>query len=124
MAAMLRWMALTFARFVGLSVTILGAWILLVNLVEGARGPAWVYAWILGSGVVGAAGGLFYLFSFDGPAGFRHRWIRVLAWIGMLVSVMLPSSLTLMLVPLELLVSPSLFFSPAPVAAEAPVTSE
>jgi len=50
MASMLRWMGLTFARFVGLA----------------------------------------YLFSFDGPARFRTRWVRVLGWLGMLGSVLLP----------------------------------
>ena len=125
MVSILKWMGRTFARFVGLAVMILGGWILLVNLVEGPKDAGWVYAWVLGSGALGAAGGLSYLFSFDGPPQFRRRWVRVLSWVGMLFSVLLPTTLTFMLVPLVLLVSPTLFMVPTPVSpAGDPVTSE
>lgn len=123
MGPLLRWLALTFARFVGLSVTILGGWLMLGQAAEGGPVGTWV-ALIVAFGAIGVVSGLAFLFSFDGPARFRTRWVRVLSWIGMLVSVMLPSSLTLMLVPLVLLVSPSLFLSPAPVGSEGPITSE
>ena len=124
MASLLKWMGLTFARFVGLAVTILGGWMVLGQAAQG--GPVGsVVILIVALGVIGVAGGLTYLFSFDGPARFRTRWVRVLGWLGMLASVLLPASLSVMLVPLVLLVSPTLFLSPDPVpGGEEPVTSE
>ena len=124
MAAMLRWMALTFARFVGLSVTILGGWLVLGQAAEGGPVGSFV-ALIMAFGVIGMISGLAYLFSFDGPAPFRARWVRVLSWAGMMVSVLLPTSLQVMLVPMVLLVVPSVFLTPRPAGqAHDPVTSE
>lgn len=124
MASMLRWMGLTLARFVGLAVTILGGWVIAVNLASGGY-PGATLALIVTFGVFGVAGGLAYLFSFDGPARFRARWVRVIGWLGMLVSVLLPSMLTMMLVPLVLLVSPTLFFTPHPApGGDKAITSE
>jgi len=123
MASLLKWMGLTFARSVGLAVTILGGWLVLGQAAQG--GPVGsVVALIVVFGLIGVAGGLAYLFSFDGPARFRARWVRVLGWLGMLVSVLLPSTLMVMLVPLVLLVLPTLFLSPDRQEREKPVTSE
>jgi hypothetical protein len=124
MAAMLRWMALTFARFVGLSVTILGGWLVLGQAAQGGPVGSFV-ALIVAFGVIGMISGLAYLFSFDGPAPFRARWVRVLSWAGMMVSVLLPTSLRVMLVPMVVLVFPSVFLTPRQAGqAHAPVTSE
>lgn len=124
MASLLRWMGLTFARFVGLAVMILGAWIFILNLVDKGWSDL-VLVWILASGLVGAVSGLGFLLSFDGPARFRNRWVRVISWAGMLASVALPTSLTFMLVPMVVLVLPTMFIPPKLVAeANGPITSE
>lgn len=117
-------MGLTFARFVGLAVMILGAWIFILNLVDKGWSDL-VLVWILASGLVGAVSGLGFLLSFDGPARFRNRWVRVISWAGMLASVALPTSLTFILVPMVVLVLPTMFIPPKSVAeANGPITSE
>jgi hypothetical protein len=84
-----------------------------------------VVALIVAFGLIGVAGGLTYLFTFDGPGPFRARWVRVLGWGGMLASVLLPTSLSVMLVPMVLLVLPTLFLTPDRVQErEKAVTSE
>lgn len=120
---LLLWMARMYARFVAISVAILGAWIFVINLFE-LDGEFWILSWVLLSGLAGAAGGVLYLLSMDGPERFRTRSRRFIGWLAMLVSVMLPTSLTLMLVPLVLLLIPSLFaMRPQDGEAEEPVTS-
>ena len=119
---LLRWMGRTFVRFVAVSVTILGAWMFVLNL--GASG--WVpvtYVWILASGAAGAVGGVLFLLSIDGPPRFRTKRTRILGWGLMLASVLLPTSLTFMLVPLVLLLIPTLFKVPSEDVGEEPVTS-
>jgi hypothetical protein len=107
---LLRWMAWTFARFVAVSVTILSGWMFVVNLPFEDRGwEPWVLVWILASGLVGAIGGIAYLLSIDGGRRFRTRVYRVGGWLAMLVAVALPTNLTYMLVPLVLVLLPSLF---------------
>ncbi|MGH3650798.1 MAG: hypothetical protein ACRDU9_08830 [Acidimicrobiia bacterium] len=110
---LLRWMGWMFARFVAVSVGILHAWMFVINLVELSY-EGWTLAWIIFSGLVGAVGGVAYLLTLDGPARFRTRRLRVWGWVGMLAAVMLPTSLTLMLVPLVLALVPTLFMRPAP----------
>ncbi|MBW3666379.1 MAG: hypothetical protein KY394_02165 [Actinobacteria bacterium] len=93
MAALLRWMALTFARFVGLAVSILGG---VDRGVEPRRRRLSGCRTGHHRGLRHHRGrrGLAYLLSFDGPARFRERRVRVVGWAGMLISVLLPSSLT------------------------------
>ncbi len=105
---LLLWMGRMYARFVAVSVAILGAWIFVINLIQ-LDGPAWVLVWVLFSGLAGALGGVLYLLSLDGPQRFRTRRQRVIGWLAMLISVLLPTSLTVMLIPLVLSVIPSLF---------------
>ena len=100
-----RRLAATFGRFVGLVMMILGGWVVVINLVElGYSG--WVLVWILVSGALGAAGGLLFLLSFDGPPAFRTFQTRFAGWLGMLVLALLPSSLSLLVVPMLLLALP------------------
>lgn len=114
MASIMRRIGLSFARLVGLAVMILGALIFIVNI--GDRGwDSWILVWILASGLLGAMSGLAFLFSFDGPDRFKSRSVRVLGWLGMLVSVSLPTSLTFILVPMVLLALPTVFIPPRPV---------
>lgn len=94
------------ARLVGLIFVFLGVWVLMTNLRErDYSGP--VLAWIVGAGFVGAAGGVVYQLSIEGPAGFRARWVRGLGWAGMLVLALLPTSLTFPLIVILLLVLPT-----------------
>jgi hypothetical protein len=72
----------------------------------------WALVWILASGLVGAVGGVLYLMSIDGPRRFRTRAFRIGGWAAMLAAVMLPTNLTFMLVPLVLVLLPSLFTIP------------
>lgn len=107
---LLRWMGRTYTRFVGVSVTLLSAWMFLVNL--SPRYQIWVWLLVLVSGLAGAVGGAAYLLSLDGAPRFRTRRHRVGGWVAMLAAVMLPTSLTFMLVPLVLTLLPTLFNVP------------
>jgi hypothetical protein len=103
-----RWMALMFARFVAVSVTLVSGWTFLLNLSDRAF-TGWILTWVLASGLVGALGGVAYLLSLDGAERFRSRAWRIGGWVAMLAAVVLPTSLTFMLVPLVVLLVPSLF---------------
>jgi hypothetical protein len=119
---LLRWMGRMFVRFVAVSVAILGAWMFILNV--GARGwEPLTHVWILASGVAGAVGGILYLLSMDGPLRFHTKRTRMVGWSLMLASVLLPTSLTFMLVPLVLLLIPTLFKTPEKDTGEEPVTS-
>lgn len=119
---LIRWMGRTFVRFVAVSVAILGAWMFILNV--GARGwEPLSYVWILASGVAGAVGGVLYLLSLDGPPRYRTKRYRIGGWALMLASVLLPTSLTFMLVPLVLLMIPTLFNVEGDDTSEEPVTS-
>lgn len=110
---LLRWMGWTFARFVAVSVAILSGWMFVVNLPFQDRGwEPWALVWILASGLAGAVGGVLYLLSIDGPRRFRTRAYRAWGWVAMLAAVILPTTLTIMLVPLVLVLAPSLFTVP------------
>lgn len=95
-----------YCRFVGVAVTILGFTLLISNLTE-IKFDTWVWVWIVIAGFAGIAGGILFLLAYDGPIRFRDRRKRVIAWSLMLGSVALPTSLTLMLVPLVLLTLPA-----------------
>lgn len=122
---LLRWIGVTFARFVGLVVLILGGWIAGLNawlsLVSGDGYDGSVLALVLLTGIAGAVGGVAYLLSFDGPKRFRTQRVRLYGWAGMLISALLPTSLTLMILPMVILVSPLLPW--LRVAEEEPATS-
>lgn len=116
----LRRLGRTFARLVGLVFALLGMWVLVINLVELSYTGA-TLAWVLTAGLLGGAGGVFYLLSFDGPDRFRTRGTRMAAWAGMLVLALLPSSLSFILLALVVLASPTLLRSPGEQAGAAPV---
>jgi hypothetical protein len=119
---LLRWMGRTFVRFVAVSVAILGVWMFILNLGASGWDPV-TYVWILASGAAGAVGGVLFLLSIDGPPRFRTKRTRITGWGLMLASVLLPTSLTFMLVPLVLLLIPTLFKVPGEDAGEELVTS-
>lgn len=106
---LLRWMGRMFARFVAVSVAILSAWMFFVNVFGAQTWEPWVLVWILASGFAGTVGGVAYLLSLDGPTRFRNKLARIGGWLAMLAAVMLPTNLTFMLVPLVLVLIPTLF---------------
>jgi hypothetical protein len=99
------------ARFVGLTMTLLGSWVVVINLIEDSY-TGGTLVWILASGALGAVGGLLYLVSFDGPDQFRTRWTRYSGWLGMLVLALLPWSFTFLVLPMVLLTVPTLIDKP------------
>lgn len=110
-----------FARLVALAVLLLNAWIFIINMGEQGYDETWVLVWVLASGLVGAAGGLTYLFSIDGPPRFQTRPWRLGGWVGMMAASLLPHSFTFIVVPLVLALIPTLFMSPR--SGGEPVTS-
>lgn len=104
-------MGQTYARFVGLVMTILGVWVFAINVIEDSYSGG-TLRWILASGALGAVGGVLYLLSFDGPDPLRTRWVRVSGWIGMLVLAVLPWSFTFLVLPMFALTIPTLFWQP------------
>jgi len=105
--AAMRQLARAFYRLVGLAVTLLGAWVLFINLADISY-SGWVLVWILSAGLVGAVGGVLFLLSFDGPPRARTRWVRLLGWLGMLFLALLPWSFQFVMLPLVLLALPAL----------------
>lgn len=121
---LLRWMGRVFVRFVAVSVVLISGWTFLLNIAQPEAWEPWVYVWIIASGLLGAVGGVAYLLSYDGPARFRTRILRWGGWAAMLAAVALPTSLTFMLVPLVLLLIPTLFtVDQDKQAKEEPITS-
>lgn len=112
----------TFAKFVAVLVALASAWLLVANLVAVSYEPL-VFAWIVASGVVGLAGGVAYLMSFDGPVVMRTRQVRFGAWLAMLLASLLPTSLRIVTVPLVLVVGPTLLQTPPMPEEQEPVTS-
>ncbi len=111
-----RRLATSFARFVGLAILLYGAVIFFGNLV-GAFGnsdydPFWSLYLVLGVGLTGMAGAFAFLLSFDGPAPWRTRGRRAVGWIGMLMCALLPATFVLLIAPLALLGGLTLFIRP------------
>jgi len=102
---LLGWMGRTFARFVGFVLVILSGWMFFVNVIEVHYEP-WVMVWIWVAGLAGAIGGIVFLLSFDGPERFKKQRIRYRGWVGMMVGALFPTSLTLMVLPMVVFVSP------------------
>ena len=97
----------TFARFVAFSIVVIGGYTFFINVVEDNFGWA-TRLLILTTSILGVLGGALYLVSYDGPVRWRTQLLRRLGWVGMLISAMLPTSLTLMLVPMVALLIPTL----------------
>lgn len=117
----LRRLGLLFARLVALGVLVLGAWIFLINIIQGGYDELWVQAWVVFSGMAGVVGGTLYLLSIDGPQHQRTRSRRLWGWTGMMISAALPHSFSFIIIPSVLALIPSLFFGSS--QDEAPITS-
>lgn len=102
-----------FARLVAFAVGLVSVWMFIINIVEVSY-EGTILAWILLSGVAGAAGAAFYLLSIDGPERFRTRARRAMGWVAMFAAMILPSSLSFFLLPLVTLLLPSLFMIRSP----------
>jgi hypothetical protein len=104
---MVKRMAATFARFIGLASVMYGGSIFIGHLLAALNGavydPGWSLPLIMAFGGAGALGGLIYLLSFDGPTQWRTRNRRLLGWSGMLVCALLPSYLMFFMAPLVLI---------------------
>jgi multisubunit Na+/H+ antiporter MnhB subunit len=103
----MRQLTQAFYRLVGLAVTLLGAWVLFINLVDISY-SGWILVWILSAGLLGAIGGVLFLLSFDGPPTARTRQVRLLGWLCMLFLALLPWSFQFVMLPLVLLTLPAL----------------
>jgi hypothetical protein len=101
----------TLGRFVGLTLTLYGLWILGVNIVELFTGDGFesgtILLWVLASGAVAAAGGVVYLLSFDGPPAWSRRRVRAWGLAMMFVGSLLPTSLSFLLLGMLVLAIPS-----------------
>ena len=104
---LLRWMGNTFARFVAFSIVVIGGYTFFINAIE-SNFDSGTRLLILLTSALGVVGGALYLISYDGPTRWRTEVVRRLGWGGMLVSALLPTSLTLMLVPMVALLIPTL----------------
>jgi hypothetical protein len=104
----------TVARLAGIAAVLLGLWVFGVNLVQSVLGengydPRWMVWVILAWGIVGAAGGVVFLLSLDGPEPWHTQTRRLIGWLGMLVLAVLPSVTLLVMLPLTLVAGISLF---------------
>lgn len=112
-----------YARFVAVSVAILGG-VMFFGNVANPGFQIWVWIWVLVSGLLGMAGGVGFMLTIDGPDRFRQKWVRAVSWAAMLVAVALPTSLTLMLAPLTFVLIVALFVGWGhPDKEDEPVTS-
>jgi hypothetical protein len=90
---------------VGLGFSLLGTWVLVINLIE-RRYEGATLAWILASGLAGGVGGGLFLLSIDGPPKFRSRPVRLTGWVGMLLLAAMPTSVSFLLLLLVVLTIP------------------
>ena len=105
---LLKWIGKTFARFVGLLIAVLGAWIFGANAYSAITGstvydPGWVLAVVLVAGALSTAGGVLFLLSLDGPERFSTRKTRLRAIVMMIAGSLLPTTVTIVVLPLALL---------------------
>lgn len=107
----LRWLGWMFARLLALAVLLVSVWMLIINAIQ-LDYAGWVLVWILVSGIVGTGGGLLYLASIDGPKRYRTRAWRAIGWAGMLIAMLLPTSLSFFLLPLLATLIPTLAINP------------
>ena len=111
-----------YGRLVGVTVLLYGGWIFAVNVLGVVTVPDYdslaLLLVILGFGLVGFLSAVGFLLTFDGPNSWRITKKRAIAWILMLLSVLLPTSLIVFVVPLVLLAALTILAPPE--AAPAP----
>lgn len=101
-----------YARFVAVSILLVGIRLLAVNLGENKFDDTLAWIYVIAAGLTGVSGGVLYLMSLDGPIRYRTRTFRGLGWVLMLFTAALPSSLMLMTLPMVIVLIPGLFKGP------------
>jgi hypothetical protein len=67
---------------------------------------------VLAAAVFGVAGAVLFLLSFDGSSRWRTRTWRIVGWSGMILCLLLPTSLSFFLLPLVGLAAVTLAMKP------------
>jgi hypothetical protein len=106
-----------YARFIGIAVCLYGGWMFLGNLIvaflgEDGYSSSWVLPLVLAAAVFGVAGAVLFLLSFDGSSRWRTRTWRIVGWSGMILCLLLPTSLSFFLLPLVGLAAVTLAMKP------------
>lgn len=100
----MRSVASTLSRFIGLTVFLWAAWILVNGSRDALTGVVYDQLWtpwlMVGIAVVGLVGSVTFLLTFDGPRRWRTRGRRFLGWFGMMFCALLPSQLIVIMAPL------------------------
>ena len=99
---MLGRLARTYYRLVGIVFALFGGWLFYLNVAQVSY-SGWVLIWILTAGIAGAAGGVLFLLSLDGPDSLRSSRVRLIGWLGMVYCALLPWSFSFVMVPMVLL---------------------
>jgi hypothetical protein len=114
-----RYATTLYARFIGIAVCLYAGWMFLGNLIVAVLGEnryssTWVLPMVLAAAAVGVAGSAVFLLSFDGSSRWRTRTWRVVGWSGMVLCLLLPTSISFFLLPLVGLAALTLATKPTP----------
>lgn len=111
--------ATLFGRFVGLVVLLYGGWMAAVNI--NPEDPMafydsnWVRPAAIAFGTLGFLSSLVFLLSLDGPPRWRSTGLRATGWVGMVIALLLPTSITIFVLPLVLVAGLVILAKPPPV---------
>jgi len=112
----MRRLASTLSRLIGLTLLLYATWGLFVNLATILTGefrdPTWTTWVVVEVMLVGLAGSVAFLLSFDGPTRWRTTGRRLLGWVGMLICGLLPSQLVMVMAPIAVTGGLALFIRP------------
>lgn len=113
---MVKAIAKTFARLVGLASLLYSGTVFFGGIVGVAADTATETPWLLVAlacvSLTGIGGSVLFLLGLDGPERFRTRGRRVLGWAGMMLCALMPTSLFYLIVPLVLAGALTLFLEP------------
>ncbi len=110
---LLQWMGRMLARFVGVIFVLYGALLFFGNLFGLIGGnvdaPWWAILWVLASGALAMAGGVFFILTFDGPGPWRAKRRRATAVALMMLSSFVPSTVGAITFVFAVLAVPSIW---------------
>ncbi|MDP9495755.1 MAG: hypothetical protein M3P87_11000 [Actinomycetota bacterium] len=117
-----------YARIIGVAVCLYGGWMFLGNLIvalvgEDGYSESWVLPLVLVAASLGVSGAVLFLLSFDGSSRWRTRTWRISGWSGMILCLLLPTSLSFTLLPLAALAALTLGMKPSPPAGPGEVAA-
>lgn len=119
---MVRAIAKTFARLVGLASLLYSGTVFFGGIVGVASDAATDTPWLLVAlacvSLTGIAGSVVFLLGLDGPERFRTRRHRLLGWAGMMLCALMPTSVLYLIAPLVLAGSATLFIESGPSARQ------